>query len=106
MSTSSSSTPNIPITVRTHEKAQLEDFVPRVEELFRESDLDEQADFLADLELVFENDTAYAAPRDWGRLIQHLTRLREEEGLRVWWLQRKLARRLRERVDDVSEVFG
>jgi hypothetical protein len=99
---------NVPIEIRTHEQAQLEEFLPQIQERFRESGLDEQADTIEAFEFhLFETDEvagswATASAQQWADILQYLTYARDIDNNRAWWLQQKLGERLQERLDEIE----
>jgi len=118
----SDSTINVPVKVRTHELNQAHDFIPRVAERLRAIDADpaqEQADELERIyaeriegvEPDYSGNTDYiefatylSMPVDeWRTVVGGLARLRDEEGLRVNWLRKKLVQRLTERLEEMDD---
>lgn len=94
----------ITIEMRPNEKSQLEDFVPRIIEEYHDSGLDERAEALEDMVLgwVPTEWEARLGVEEWSTLISSLHVVRPDEGLRVWWLQKKLSRRLRQRINELG----
>jgi hypothetical protein len=100
----------IPIDIRSHEVSQLDEFVPQIVERLRDiatedNDLGSEAD---SIESIYDNaavsDGMLSMEIDeWRTLLRHLPRLRDDEGLRVWWLQRKMIRRLKDRADEFGD---
>lgn len=99
----------VPIELRTHERAQLEEYVPRLESKLRARDLEDQADTVRDFSFTLDateevaGQYASAPADDWESVVQYLNILRDEEGNRVWWLRKKLATRLARRLEEVEE---
>jgi len=113
----------VTIELRTHERAQLDEFVPRMVERLEAKGLDEEAEDLCAVDIIENLDetspfhetaresahdpTTYsAAPTEWATIIGALRVLREEEGLRSWWLRKKLARRLSRATDQLDPEEG
>lgn len=99
---------NVPVELRSHEQFQLAEYVPKMEERLRERDLDEQADAVSDFTFTVDatddvaGQYASAPAEDWEKVIQYLNILRPQEGLRVWWLRKKLAKRLARRLEEME----
>jgi hypothetical protein len=94
---------NVPIDVRSHELQQVKEMGTSAVERLRSIELDDEADELSRvvdehiLDMPDDADTLSMPADDWQTLVRHLHRLRDEEGLRVWWLRRKLYDRLQDK---------
>lgn len=99
---------NVPIELRSHEQKQLAEFIPRIEDSLRDSDLTDQADTVGDFSFTVDHTDevagkyASAPAEDWAAVLQYLSILRPDEGLRVWWLQKKLSKRLQARLAEMD----
>lgn len=108
---------NVPIKVRTHELKQLHEMVPAARRHCEQAEMDEQADeitrvydeHIANVEEAAGFDTSFRAhvsmpADDWRTTISSLGRVqRRDEGLRAWWLRKKLASRLRDRLEQLED---
>lgn len=99
---------SIPIDVRTHERKQLREFIPKIVSRYairatEDNDMESRAD---ELNRVYEEHiegmgNALLMPiDDWRTIISELSEI--DDGLRGWWLQRKLIRRLREKSEELQ----
>jgi hypothetical protein len=94
--------------------------VPRAVERLRALDAETFGDDADELERIYAeyiegvereftaDDQAFAAyvsmpADDWRQVVGSLGRLYDEEGLRVWWLRKKLVKRLRERLEQMED---
>lgn len=110
----------VPVEIRTHELSQLKSMVPRVVERLRDIDAETFGDDADELERIYtehietvereftEDDQTFAAyvsmpADDWRNVVGSLGRLYDEEGLRVWWLRKKLVKRLRKRLEEMED---
>lgn len=94
---------SIPIELASHEVKQLDEFIPRIEERLREIDLEDEADEISDATIVEEGGDVFSAKtKEWAAIIGGLRVLRGEESLRSWWLRKKLARRVSEKVAELD----
>lgn len=89
----------VPIELRSHERAQLEDFVPRLRERLEDAGRDDLLDTLDGFTLDAHDEGVFNTTEQWRTVIMELHRLKPEEGLRQWWLRRKLFKRLVDRVE-------
>ena len=104
---------NVPVETRTHEVAQLHEFVPQMCGDLQEVGLDEAA---AEVQRIYDEhisgvtaddreDESFAAytsmpADDWQVLVRHMNRLRSDK--RAEWLQMKLVDRLRDRMEEME----
>ena len=101
----------VPIDIRTHELNQAHEFIPRIIERLSQVDVEtaqEQADELDRIYADYIEDVEapyfLSMPADdWRTLVGALARLRDEEGLRVWWFRKKLVDRLQERLEEMED---
>lgn len=99
---------DVPIEMRSHEQEQMETFLPEVEETLRERGLHEQADEIGNFTFTLDatddvaGQYASAPAEDWEKVVQYLNIIRPNHGLKVWWLRKKLAMRLSERLAEVD----
>lgn len=85
----------VPIQLRSHEEAQLESFVPRMVDRLNDMGVEAEAEDIENVELIDEGDGTFSAEvSEWTALLGGMRVLRDEEGLRSWWLRKKLSRRL------------
>jgi hypothetical protein len=99
---------SIPISLRSHEIDQLHEFVPKLVRRFmgRDTEQNDMASKADELERVYEEHiegmgNALLMPiDDWRTLISSLSDV--DDGLRGWWLQRKLIRRLRDKSEELQ----
>lgn len=93
----------VPIELRSHEQAQLDEFVPRAADRLEDKGLDEEAQEVRDVDIIDNQSGTYSAePTEWAAIIGALRTLRDEEGLRSWWLRKKLAQRLARRTEEID----
>lgn len=104
----------VPVQVRSHEQAQLEEWVPAVREHFEQADLNDQAAAIGAIEgeiLAWDGEredeafvrTLSLTLENWQELVKGLERVQSEYGRnRVEWLRRKLFKRVRGRVEDLA----
>jgi hypothetical protein len=96
---------NIPVDVRTHEAAQAREFALRSATDLRNAEQHERADTLERIyqqHLMDIEDSITMSADDWRTFISECRRLDRTEGLRCWWFRRKLAKRLDERMENLS----
>lgn len=112
---------NVPVRVRSNELAQAQNMTPRVVEKLRQVDAESVQERADDLERIYEEHiegvehdyrgntdyiefaTHLSMPaEDWRTFIGALSRLRDEEGLRVWWLRKKFVNRLEDRLEGME----
>jgi hypothetical protein len=95
---------NVPIRVRSNEVAQLHEFVPEAIDQCRRTEMDDEADQLQCVvdEYLEPNDGYISMPADeWRAVIRNVHR-RTDNGLRSEYLQRKLLKRLRARMEELE----
>lgn len=93
----------VPLELRSTERTQLDEMIPNAIDRLREVGLDEEADELEDIDILSEtNGKYYAEATEWASVISALRVLRDQEGLRSWWLRTKLARRLSETMEELE----
>lgn len=100
-------TVTVPMGLRTHEKQQLERHVPNIIDYLEDIGLGAVAEDLEDVTIEFEpNDEpgfrhlARTTADEWRMLVRGL---QHQDGLDVWWLRKKLARRLYQRTQELQE---
>lgn len=100
----------IPVPLRTQEKAQLERFVPSAVEYLEDIGLDAKAEQLDDVEFVIEENDggrtrwiATTTADEWRRVVSDLSNV---EGQDVWWLRKKLSKRVHDRIEAVRADLG
>lgn len=98
----------LPINLRSNEKRQLDEMIPRAADLFEERELGDEAEELREATIVEEEETGmyYADVDDWRTIVSSLRVLRKEESLRSWWLRKKLAKRLSRKMDELEDEEG
>jgi hypothetical protein len=106
---------NVPIKARTHELNQLQEMLPAARNIIADDETAEEVDRIyrehidgltpdyADAEYSTFATYVSMPADDWQRTIRHLNHLRHRERLRVEWLQKKLVRRLRERLAELED---
>lgn len=95
----------VPIELRSVEQSQLEEFTPRAADRLENKGLDEEAQEVRDAEIIDNGDGTYSAETtEWSALIGALRTLRDGEGLRSWWLRKKLAIRLSSAVEEMKDT--
>lgn len=93
----------VPIELRSHERAQLDEFITRVVDILTERGLSNEAEEVENVDLIENgNGTFSAEPSEWATVVGGLRHLRDDEGLRTWWLRSKLAKRLNERISEIE----
>lgn len=100
--------PRVDVPLRTQEKQQLDKFVPMAVERLRDLGLGNEADDLDDVTIEIDETptlrtryVGYAEPDGWRLIVRHLGKLRSNEGLQIWWLRKKLAKRVHDRIEEV-----
>lgn len=97
----------VPIELRPTEMNQLEEFMPRVEAALSDKGLDDEAEEVSEATIINVAGNTYSAEAtDWSAIIGGLRTLRDEEGLRSWWLRKKLAGRLSRKVSELDPDEG
>lgn len=91
----------VPIDLRTHERAQLTEFTEKLVDHF--DGIDDRADDLREVRdrIAEQDDTVFLTADQWSSLLQPMHD-RLDEGLRTWWLQRKLLGRLQDRQEEIT----
>lgn len=106
---------NVPVKVRSHELNQLHEFFPDVRDGLQQAGLDEAAEAV---DRIYDEHVSgvtaavsggpYAAmvtmpAEDWKTTVRYIGRLSQtSEGLRAWWLQKKLVGRLDDRLEELD----
>lgn len=109
----------MPIKVRTQELNQLQSLVPRVVERLKDVGVEEvtergdeleriYAEYIDGVEAEYPEGPEFAnyismPVEDWRSVATAPSRLYDEEGLRVQWLQKKLVDRLRDRMEEMKD---
>lgn len=112
-----SSAINVPVKVRTHELNQVHEMIPQVEERLRSIGVDATVEQADELERIYdehisgidgepresEEFAAYISmpADDWRSVVSALARV--DDGLRPRWLQKKLVKRLRDRMEEMDD---
>lgn len=99
---------NIPIDVRSHEQNQLTEFVPKLVTRFMNRQTEQMESKSDELNRVYDEhiegmdgESYLSMPiDDWRTLISSLSNV--DDGLRGWWLQKKLVSRLRDKLEDIQ----
>lgn len=99
----------VPLPLRTHEKNQLDEYVPVMIEETRDLGLGETADELESMTLEIEpaediaaRHRAFATADEWRKLVSSLQYV--SDGLRPKWLRKKLALRLHTVLDELTDT--
>jgi hypothetical protein len=108
---------NVPVKVRTHELNQVHEMIPQVEEQLRSIGVEATVEQADELERIYaehiegigvepresEEFAAYLSmpADDWRSVVSALARV--DDGLRPRWLQKKLVKRLRARLDEMED---
>lgn len=92
----------VPITLRPLERTQLDSMVPRVVDRLEELERYDEATKVENAEIHIDEDTAAAEPLTWATVVGGLEVLRQEDGLRIWWLRKKLSKRLQRKMDEMD----
>jgi len=95
---------NVPIAVRSHEVAQLHEFVPEAIDQCRRTEMNDEADQLQCVvdEYLEPTDGYISMPADEWRTVVRNVHRRTDSGLRSQWLQTKLLKRLRDRMEEME----
>lgn len=99
---------NIPIDVRSHEQNQLTEFIPKLVTRFMNRQTEQMESKSDELNRVYDEhiegmdgESYLSMPiDDWRTLISSLSNV--DDGLRGWWLQKKLVSRLRDKLEDIQ----
>jgi len=101
----------VPIDLRTHERSQLREFVPTLidgysEHATEENNFDERVEELEDIQTdvkgLKEDERLFLDSDKWTTLLSSLTRLHNGTFNRAAWLQKKLHRRLEDRLEELN----
>jgi len=101
----------VPIDLRTHERSQLREFVPLLidgysEHATEKNNFDERVeeleDIYTDVEGLNGDKRLFLESDKWTTLLSSLTRLHNGTFNRAAWLQKKLHRRLEDRLEELN----
>jgi len=109
-----SSAINVPIKARTHELNQLHGKVPEAVDHFQQAEMHDEADevnriydeHISGVDPKFTDDDqsfaayVYMPADDWYTTLRVLGRFDDQ---RLWWLRKKLSKRLRDRLDEMED---
>jgi hypothetical protein len=105
---------HVPVDLRTHEVNQLQEMVPDAAQQLRETDVETLVEDAETLERAYDEHlygldgpgVASMPADDWRAIVRNLDRA--DDGLRVWWLRKKLVDRLSDvqRLADTLERVG
>lgn len=94
----------VPIELRSHERSQLDDFIPRAVENLEDIGLDEEAEEVDDVDIIDNEDGTFSAEaEEWVAIISSLRTIYDDEGVRSWWLRKKLAQRVGRKANELSD---
>ena len=101
----------VPIDLRTHERSQLREFVPLLIDGYSEhatdkNNFDERVEELMSIrsciDALKEDERLFLELDKWTTLLSSLTRLHNGTFNRSAWLQKKLYRRLEDRLEELN----
>lgn len=106
---------NLPVKVRTHELEQVQTLLPKIRDELRQADKDEAAD---EVHRIYDEHVEGKVPvypdgpefanylsmpsEDWRMVIRYLNRERDDQPLRIHWLQTKLTDRIEARMEEME----
>lgn len=92
---------SIPLELRTQERQQLDEYIPQAIETLRGRGLNDEADDVVGVTLIEEEDGRVSTTVDqWVSLLSSLRVI--DDGLRPWWLRKKLSQRLAKATDTLD----
>lgn len=94
---------SVPIELRSHEREQLNEYLPEAEESYFMGERYEERDDVAVLiEQLSDSSGKHVSftVEQWRTCVSALSRV--DDGLRPWWLQKKVVNRLNERVEELQ----
>ena len=93
----------VPIELRSHEREQLNEYLPQAKESYFMGERYAARDDVAVLiEQLSESEGTHVSftVEQWRTCVSALSRC--EDGLRPWWLQKKVVNRLNERIENLT----
>lgn len=93
----------VPIEVRDHEYRQLVEYLPNARDSYLRGDRDDEAaavgTLIDDLSDSSDEHVSFTVEQ-WQTCVSALSRC--DDGLRPWWLQKKVVNRLNERIEELQ----
>lgn len=94
---------SVPIEIRDNEYRQLIEYLPNAKQSYEAGERDDEAAAVSTLiDTLTDSSDKHVSftVEQWRTCVSALSRV--EDGLRPWWLQKKVVNRLNERVDELQ----
>ena len=94
---------SVPIEIRDHEYRQLIEYLPNAKQSYKAGDRDDEAATVSTLiDTLSDSSDKHVSftVEQWRTCVSALNRC--EDGLRPWWLQKKVVNRLNERIENLT----